>query len=275
MNFSVIADIDSIIDNSSDDLVNSTKGIEQRVFETIMQELQRFRGADGTLQLSDDAIVALNEINIKVKNAIAESGYQETVITYLRNFDTLNTLKQGLYNNYDLTRLNLSDVRQAAVRITANNMIGSGLDANFINLVESIIFEYAASGGTITDAEAQLRQFILGDEERLGHLERYAGQIARDSISQYDGLINAKIAKEFEMDGIMYVGSLIDDSRPQCKRWVEKGTIAIADLPKEIEWAEKNGTGWIQGTTVDTFLPNRGGHRCRHRAIPVMLTDVP
>ena len=80
------------------------------------------------------------------------------------------------------------------------------------------------------------------------------------------------------MDGILYVGSLVKDSRPQCKRWVnykehgQTGLLAVKDLNREIAWAYANGKGMIPGTTTETFRQFRGGFNCRHEAYPVRLS---
>jgi hypothetical protein len=97
-------------------------------------------------------------------------------------------------------------------------------------------------------------------------------QISRDALGQFDGQINAIIADEFGLDAFRYVGSIIDDSRAQCVRWVGKRILEKSEMQSEIAWANNNGSGMIPGTNPDNFLVFRGGYNCRHRAIPFKLT---
>jgi hypothetical protein len=113
---------------------------------------------------------------------------------------------------------------------------------------------------------------VIGTPELNGLYSRYVKQISRDALGQFDGQINAIIAEEFGLDAFRYVGSLIDDSRPQCVRWVGKRILEKSEMPEQIAWANNNGSGMIPGTNPDNFLVFRGGYNCRHRAIPFKLT---
>jgi hypothetical protein len=98
--------------------------------------------------------------------------------------------------------------------------------------------------------------------------------VARDSINQYDGSIQNVIKNELELNDFIYSGSIIKDSRCQCRYWVYKIKLKKEDLIDEIQIALDgrslggcNCSGMIPGTTIDNFAVNRGGYACRHRAI--------
>ena len=86
---------------------------------------------------------------------------------------------------------------------------------------------------------------------------------------QMQGAANQAIANEYELDGYAYVGTEVENTRPQCSRWIDKGFLYIKELQDEISWANTNGTGMIKGTTPSTFAIFRGGYNCRHEAIPM------
>jgi len=106
----------------------------------------------------------------------------------------------------------------------------------------------------------------------MGQLKKYVSQVSRDALNQFDGQVNSRIAEEFGLNAFRYVGSIIEDSRPQCVRWVGKEVLLLDELSNEISWAYSNGTGMIPGTTRDNFAVYRGGYNCRHSAIPFKLT---
>ena len=114
-----------------------------------------------------------------------------------------------------------------------------------------------------------IESVIESDPSRLGLLTRYVTQISRDALYQFSGLANQVIAVEYGLNAYEYVGSLVDDSRPQCQRWVEKQVLFFSELQEEINWALDNGKGMIPSTTPQNFAIYRGGYNCQHEAIPV------
>jgi len=166
----------------------------------------------------------------------------------------------------------VSPVQKLAVERTLNGLTGSGVNTNFIEPVRQGIFQNIVAGTNRTQLEEYLRNYILGNPNVDGLYSRYVKQVSRDALGQFDGQTNARIADEFGLDAFRYVGSLIDDSRPQCRRWIAKRVLQKSEMLNEINWAYNNGTGMISGTTPDNFIVYRGGYNCRHAAIPFKLT---
>ena len=83
--------------------------------------------------------------------------------------------------------------------------------------------------------------------------------------------INTKILEEFNMNGLLMTGSLIDISSPQCKYVINKlgGTITRDNWPTVKAIAEKHGL--IKGTTFDNLPTNKLHKKCRHGFYPVIL----
>lgn len=127
---------------------------------------------------------------------------------------------------------------------------------------------------TIAQAELQLRNSVTGT------LQSYAETHAKQAILSYDGMMQSRIQKEYELDGYSYEGSLIKNSSGQCAKWVEMGEIPIKDIEKELEWARaKEGSYYngfrvaklIEGTNKENFPMNRGHWGCRHSVTAVRL----
>lgn len=101
------------------------------------------------------------------------------------------------------------------------------------------------------------------------NLKSYATQISRDYTYGYQGQVNKTIADEFEMNGFIYVGGAIKDTRPICLKLVSKEKILFSELPKILNSTDKDGM--IPNTNKDNFLIYRGGYNCRHEAIPTII----
>ena len=95
---------------------------------------------------------------------------------------------------------------------------------------------------------------ILGNNMR-----RYAGQIAQDSLMQFDGQFTLYKGKEADITKFQYVGTNITTTRDFCRRYLDR--VFTEEEARSIwqqSWRGKSGT--------DPFI-NRGGYRCRHSFI--------
>jgi hypothetical protein len=273
----IIRKQDKTVSAGNQTFFDSLPATEQRIFAALSKHVQKF-SSDGERFVFDDGNVLLtNQVEKIILDAIQGSTYPNDVNGFLRNFETLKQFNLDIHQSVnDLSPDELSElinpVQRATVEQTLQGLTGSGVSTNFIEPIRTGIFQNIVAGSTKSDLEAYLKRYILGTPEVDGTLSRYVKQVSRDALNQFDGQVNAKIANEFGLDAYRYVGSLIEDSRPQCRRWVAMGVIQTKDLPAEIAWMNANGTGAIPGTSPETFSIYRGGYNCRHSAIPFKLT---
>jgi hypothetical protein len=273
----IIRKQDRTVSAANQSFFDSLPATEQRVFAALSKHVQKF-SSDGERFVFDDGNVLLtNQVERIILEAIQGSTYPKDVNGFLRNFETLKQFNFDIHRDInDLSPDELGElinpIQRATVEQTLQSLTGSGVSSNFIEPVRTGIYQNIVAGSTKADLEAYLRRYILGTPEVDGLFSRYVKQVSRDALNQFDGQVNAKIANEFGLDAYRYVGSLIEDSRPQCRRWVAMGVIQSKDLPAEIAWMNANGTGAIPGTSPETFSIYRGGYNCRHSAIPFKLT---
>lgn len=251
--------------------------IEKKIYEAVQKKVLDMNFESGKSLFDDTNVQMINELNDVITNAIKSSGYPAKVKEYLRSFDTIKQFNFDAHKDVnDLSTAELeklvNPMQKQVVQQTIDGLTGSGIDTQFIQPMKEGIFKNIVSGATITDLESYLKSYILSDELNLGKFKKYTTQIARDTLNQFDGQVNSRIANEYGLNAFKYVGSLIDDSRPQCVRWVGKGTLLLDELQTEISWAYSNGSGMIPGTTPDNFSVYRGGYNCRHSAIPFKMT---
>lgn len=265
------------IDLADEKFLTGFDAIERKIFESVKKKVLQMNTDGGKTLFDDDNVQIINELNDVISDAIASSGYNKKVADYLRSFDTIKRFNFDAHEQVnDLTTSELESlinpVQKQVVDQTLNDLTGAGIDTQFTQPLKEGIFKNIVSGSTISDLEKYLTEYILSDQINLGKFKKYTTQIARDTLNQFNGQINARIANEFDLNAYKYVGSLIEDSRPQCKRWVNKGTLLKDQLADEISWANNNGSGMIPGTNVENFAVFRGGYRCRHQAIPFRMT---
>ncbi|MFM9143021.1 MAG: hypothetical protein ACKOPP_03375, partial [Bacteroidota bacterium] len=268
---------DSTITKAETDLIDDFTGIENKIYNAVNRLALKMNQSEGKILFDDENTQAVNEINEVVRKAIQSSEYPTKVREYLRNFETIKEFNFDIHQDVnDLNPDELNDlinpVQRGIVEQTLTNLTGAGINTNFSDPLREGIFKNIVAGTTISDLQIYLQSYINTNEERMGQLKKYVSQVSRDALNQFDGQVNSRIAEEFGLNAFRYVGSLIDDSRPQCIRWVGKEVLLYDELPNEISWAYSNGTGMIPGTTRDNFAVYRGGYNCRHSAIPFKLT---
>lgn len=251
--------------------------IEKHIFRRVVDYTRKMKSTGGVLDFDENNVDHVNALNKTVLDAINSSDYPDKVKEYLRDFDVIKKNNIDIHksvNNLSGSELEklINPVQKQMVDQTVTGLTGSGIDTEFIQPMKEGIMKNIVAGATITELESFIDQFIISNPARLGRLTNYSQQIARDTLNQYDGQINSRIAAEFGLNAGRYVGSLIDDSRPQCVRWVGKGVLLFEDLEKEINWANNNGSGMIPGTNPANFATYRGGYNCRHSFIPFKMT---
>ena len=268
---------DKAILSAETKLFNSLDPVQQKLFDELKKSINKMNSDGGVLSFDEKNVALVNALDKVMIDAIQKSNYPSSVNEFLREFETIKKFNFDIHKNVnDLSKSELekliSPIQKQVVDQTMENLTGSGVNSNFIEPVRQGVFKNIVAGSTITDLESSLKTFIQGTGDTDGLLMRYTKQVSRDALNQFDGQTNARIASEFDLDAFRYVGSLIDDSRPQCRRWVAKSVLLRDDLQNEINWAFNNGSGMNKATTPDNFAVYRGGYSCRHSAIPFKMT---
>jgi len=103
---------------------------------------------------------------------------------------------------------------------------------------------------------------IYGSDRTGQSLQRYAKQIAHDSVMQFHAQVNIAKSKEYGFDKWRYTGNIITTSREFCKRRIGK-TYTETEIRKI--WSAASWSGKSSG---DPFIV-RGGYNCRHHWQPI------
>ena len=284
----IISDKSRIL--NADDLMKEMRRIQQESYQKALdfyaEQLAKNEGKTlvqrGGNTAKNSALFEKKLFDYISKNKEYQSGIRE----YIRDFDQIDKLNKQMHST--LNGLNIDKIikiaGQAKGELTSKvatgivgeihkNLTGEALRSQFTKQVQKVVFDNVLLGTPFSRAREILKDYIVGKKDSIGQLERWAGQITRDSISQYDGQINAMVQEEYELNAYQYVGGIKTNSRPQCIRWKRKKILPIDELDKELAWARSNGHGMIPGTTVSNFAVYRGGYNCRHQAYPIRIEE--
>jgi hypothetical protein len=252
--------------------------VEPKFVKQVVDWVEKFRTTSGNLVRSKDNLARLGSFKTAINRFLEKAGYNLMVSGFLENFDEIgaNTqLIQSELNGIDITKSFLNPFKRYAVNNVVAAMQGQGLNTDLVNPLKNELLIAVNQGSSIKDVVESIAGQLTTTEARQGVLKRISLQASRDALLQYDGIVNEAVRKSYKMDALLYVGSIVKDSRLQCEEWVKYdkngkiGLILFEELEQQIKFAENEGTGMIPNTTPENFCQNRGGYNCRHIAYPV------
>lgn len=268
--------LDKLIEKT---LLDSSE-IDKKLWEIAQRYLGKFPTDDaGKIEYNERTQTIINQLTQSLQKELEKSSYKKLASSILLNFDEVLKNNQAIQKELSAIEFSkkvldsLTKEKQLVVNATTSFLSQSGINANVIFPIQKTLLENASFGYTQETFEKRLKERILGNKEVAGTIERYLGQIARDSLYQYDGTINNIVAQEYGLNAYRYVGTTVNDTRPQCKRWLNKKILKESELTSEIQWAKKNGSGMIPQTNKSNFIVYRAGYNCRHRAIPIKIQE--
>lgn len=278
---SIINSGDKILLNGTSDLINGMYSIELLVYTALREIFNNVDITAGKLATSPKADEFLALLDFKIYQALKKSGYPAYVVDFIGNYDKISSnvrdLHQALGNGL-LSASDINAVKRLEVQKTINNLTQQGMYKDFISPVREGLYRNIMFGATVGETEEFIKSQVISTKQKDSRLTRYVGQVATDALHQFDGSVNQVAKQSLKLNATQYVGSLIEDSRAQCMKWVGMSIIKDEQLQEEIDWALSGGiysnkkcSGMIEGTTTDTFCINRGGTRCRHRAFPILV----
>lgn len=249
---------------------------QQQIYDMLATEVMGFSTVDGRFDPGSPYMHRLSQIQRNIENIIGTT-YRPSVTAYLNTYSTIEERNASMHLSYNQLKLNvnkLSEARRAIYNQAEYYLTNAVADA-YVMPVKYMLMQQVTTGQSIADMQRILRNWDQGKmtDGRLTsgrptpRLDRYAVQIARDSIYNANAAVNNKIAEDYGLDHFIYVGGLVMDSRPLCRHIVAlKRKIALDEMPKLIAAYPQ---GLYPGTDKDNFIQNRGGWNCLHSAFPV------
>jgi len=247
--------LESLADNHEAQIKKTLENLEEEIISTIS------RATEGELISTRVAI----ELRKDIKRHIQE--------TYLFEADTIIREYDKIVNEFlnEFGTLNIPDKFKSLTKIDLETINAlkyqsfSGFEdlANrYLTDISSNVYQNAIAGRSFRDMVKDIKGKVTGLEDRAGKpMSSHAGQLAHDSIMQFDGQFTIHKAKEAGLKHFKYTGTLVSTTRDFCRRHIgntynEKQIRAI--------WTGN----WAGKSSGDPFIV-RGGYRCRHTWLPV------
>ena len=263
---------ENYIDSKLKSLDKEVQHLQSKLLEIIMTDMA------GKVQ-TEGGVIKVNEHNMRLATQVDglmdkfASSFQRSVLKEFGN-DMLRTteftmdyfggmgyaesklrsIKKGL--GYISQRIGISDKGRI--------LKGSYLDTLSKNAevrteIKNFILNNVAGQNDYSGYLRGLKELVVGNREVRGSLERYYRQYAYDSFNQVDATVNKHFADELNMKYFIYFGSVIQTTRPFCRKRAGK----VFSVKETKKW--KSDPDLI-GKSKAGYNPliDRGRYNCRH-----------
>jgi len=175
------------------------------------------------------------------------------------------------------------DILEFAKQKTALDLLDSGVDANFLNIILEKIQDSITVGGNVNDLIDELQLYITGGDTGVGALKRYVTQVSSDSINQFNANYSQAVTSDLGFEWYKYTGTVIAHTRPFCsdfvnkyyhKKEVEQLGVKINPFTSRLLTSPQL-KGRIKGTNASNIFTFKGGWNCRHFFAPLSTRQVP
>lgn len=272
------------LDNQINELVDAATGsLEKVVSQTQRRLLDEMQTMLSRLELDDNGNIIQNQANRKIlgkldgyyDRAFSETGYYNKLNDFAGNIVDLtasnNEYFSSVLETFTPDSQFVKALQKDAIGTIETLLANDGLEAQLKQPLRQILSQNINSGATYSDMLKQVRQFIIGNADREGHLLRYSKQISMDALFNYSRALQESIATKSGLQFAIYSGGVIRDSRDFCRQ--RTGNFYHK---KEIEsWAKLEWAGKRAGTTASTIFIYAGGYNCSHSIIYVSEAVVP
>ncbi len=277
----------AIIDEYHEQYIQKINVSSKKLYDILLRVLAEYAD-EGVLKANKAKLAELDSI---IKQALRDSGYTKATDSYIGGFGKLEEYNDIYYQKEGLNLNNAikgSDIMKHLQDQVIENLRKGGAVENIIKPLENLIRQDVFLNRTYSQTADLLKEKLVVNSIMTSHVDT----IAFDALNQYNGAINNEVRLKYDLKYFYYIGSEIENTRPFCDYIRKKynGAISFEDLAKDLQefcpngipsekmityetvngvkQTKKKGSGMYEGTTVENFCINKGGHRCRHDVKP-------
>lgn len=262
-------------------VVDDQKGI----FNDVLDALNKLElDSTGNLVVNNENFALIEILGDEMLEAIKKSGYKESVIGFVKEFDTQKNLNRSLFEetiegfeDADVYNTIYKNAQKDAIAKLAESAVNENILA-YKELLQNSI----SNADNFTDLIKNLQTNIVGNSEVDGSLAKYAKQNASDLYSIGERNYTAAVSDSFGIEFYLYAGGEMDTTRCFCEERHQK----VWHLKEIQAWGRGENLGpcnigggkWAgmaKGTNENTIFSYLGGYNCNHSLIPKGIKDVP
>jgi hypothetical protein len=261
-----------------------------RELELLLRELDL--GADGSVKPTAKNLRVVGAMKAKMERIIMSGEYTASVDSFLDSYADISQLQAKYFQTLEAawkpTPL-LKELQTQSLDAATQALLRGGISVNVVDPVMGILRTNVTTGVQYTELIEQLRTYIQGNAESVGHLERYVKQITTDSLNQYAAQYNELVSSDLDLHWFRYRGHRTLTSRSFCiamvnKQWYHRKELydlihgdfeQFRAVKGKIYQVTGLPDGMVSGTNPENFFVYRGGYNCPHQPIGISEINVP
>lgn len=277
------------IENSVSTFDKSIQPIQQNIVDELQYLLKDLDIRNGVIVSNVKNLKLISKLTTRLNTIILSDGYNESVLNFVNTFDTITSLQNDYFKALGesvSTTDYLKELQKVNIEATLNSLTESGINANLVEPIQSILRTNITSGASFKELNKQIKTFMVDDASGLGALSRYSTQITTDSLNQYSRQYHDTLASNYGYEWYQYVGSNKVTTREFCKyltakRYVNRKEFdnllngKIDDHQCIINKKTDLPLGMIAGTNENTLITYCGGYQCGHGMYAIKDVLVP
>lgn len=284
----IIKQIFSETENAVNNFQKAIPGIQDKLLEKITLSLKDLQLTDGKILNNVRNLKLINDLKNNIERIIITKQYSSDVKDFVSTYDNIAALQISYfssYNNKFTPNKTLPIIKDAAVDLTLNGLLKSGIQANVVDSIGQILVRNSTTGGSYAALTEMLRTEIKGNSEVDGSLLKYAKTYTVDAINGFSRQYHQSIAQDLKFNWGRYIGSNITTTREFCEWMTKKEWFHRSELPEIIKGnidghqckLSKYGLplGMKKETNVNNFETLAGGWQCAHHVYWVPDSAVP
>jgi hypothetical protein len=267
------------------DFIDEVVKNQGKIFNDVLDALSKLEvDSSGNILLSDKNFSLIEIIGEDFKKAIYDSGYEESVTGFVKEFGKQKNLNktylsqtvEGFENKsiYDKT---YEQSTKNAVDILAENAVNENVTA-----FKDVLNQSISNSGNFNELLKTLKTNIEGSPEVDGALSKYAKTYANDLYSVAERNYQTTVSKDLGLVFALYAGGEMDTTRCFCEE--RHGKIYHIEEIKSWGKGENLGNcnigggkwaGMNKNTNENTIFSVLGGYNCNHSLVYKGIKDVP
>ncbi len=272
----IVDALDNATDLGVEKFIERMTPISKEFFDKIVESAIELKLKIGTKSPNSkemaENLKKLSRLNKQIDQMLFESGYKAEVQKFISLFgssqEAINLYYSTIVSSFKPSKELFESILQSNLDTTVEGLLNSGIDANYTEPIKKILRDVVVGNGDYALLKANLKAYIIGDANISPRLKSYAGQVASDSVRQFQRNYFNAVSDDLGLNHYFYRGTAIRDTREFCSKRVGKYY-----TKKEVQnWASSDWQGKVSGTNSVTIFTYCGGWNCRHTLLPVSET---
>lgn len=285
---SILTDLIDELERAPDKFNASTPAIQRQVFDRIAILLKELDTIGTNLKTSVTNLRKIGKIKREIERIVLTDKYIKDVGIFTNSFQRVTELQTAYFASLEqgfTVPAIVKELQRTAIISVQEGLLEQGISQEIAQKSADIIRLNITENASFGDLVGEMRDFIAGDKNTDGALQRHAKQLTTDAINTYSAEYNQIVSDDLGFEWYRYVGALVKRSRDFCialhkKDFIHKSEFASItrgqiDINHDGTPETVSLAGLKPDTNASNFIIKRGGWQCAHHVTPVLTASVP